>query len=555
MILGIDVGGTHTDAVLMEEGRVRKKAKVLTDADRLLTSLSSAAAMVLDGEDPQKLRRVVLSTTLSTNAIVQGKVDKVGMILASGPGLSPADFRLEGAVHFVSGYVNHRGIEVAPIDREEIGRIARSFEREGIEHAGAVGKFSTRNPKQELAVKEIMGPRLKHVSLGHRMSGNLNFPRRAATACLNASVWGTYKRFAEDVQVFIREQGITAPVYILKADGGTFNIADSADFPVQTILSGPAASIMGVMSMVSGREDAVVLDMGGTTTDIAVLAGGVPLLEPLGVVIGGYKTLIRGMLTRSVGLGGDSAVKTTDDGLVIGPRREGVAAAFGGPCPTPTDAMIILGLTDIGDRRKALNAIGAVSQKLNLSVEDTAKRIFEQMCAEIAAHVRQMIDEVNRRPVYTIHEMLEDARLAPRMLYLVGGPAKPVSQCLGGLLGCPVCVPDHAEAANAVGAALARTTSEITLLADTERKTLFIPERGMQKSIPATCSMQEVVETGRELLRQAAVGMGADPEDLEMEVVEAQEFNMIKQFYTTGKNMRVKIQVKPGLISLCRKER
>jgi N-methylhydantoinase A len=118
MILGIDVGGTHTDAVVVENGNLRRKAKVLTDNARLLNSLSSAATAVLAGEDPQRLRRVVLSTTISTNAIVQGKIDRVGMVLACGPGLSPDSMHRGQDVHYVSGYVNHRGIEVAPIDHK-----------------------------------------------------------------------------------------------------------------------------------------------------------------------------------------------------------------------------------------------------------------------------------------------------------------------------------------------------------------------------------------------------------------------------------------------------
>jgi hypothetical protein len=255
-------------------------------------------------------------------------------------------------------------------------------------------------------------------------------------------------------------------------------------------------------------------------------------------------------LTKSIGLGGDSAVKIEAGGLKIGPEREGVAAAFGGPGPTPTDAMIVLGLTAIGDRQKARDAVGDLARKMGLPVEDTAKRIFDDMCGAIADHVRQAIDEVNNRPVYTIHEMLEDVRLNPQVLYMVGGPAKPVSARLGEMMGCSVCVPEHAEAANAIGAALARTTAEITLLADTERKTLAVPEKGIQMAIPATFTLTDVIKTGEDLLRADAAGWGADEQDVDLEVVEAQSFNMIHGFSTAGRNMRVKIQVKPGLISL-----
>lgn len=548
MILGIDVGGTHTDGVLIKDGELINKKKVLTDESHLLTSLSEAAAGALEGRDPKHLTRVVLSTTLSTNAIVQGKTSPVGLILGCGPGIQPNGSYPGAVVHYISGYINHRGIEVSRIDGSEVRRIAASLSNDGISDCAVVGKFSVRNPKHENEVKEVMGCDMRHVSLGHRMSGNLNFPRRVATAYLNASVWEINRRFVEQVSAFIQSQGITAPVYILKADGGTFDIRESAMLPAQTILSGPAASIMGVLSMISTEEDAVIVDIGGTTTDIALLCKGVPLLEPLGVSIGGHKTLVRGMRTRSIGVGGDSVVTIQKGILKVGPQREGVAAALGGPTATPTDAMVLLGLTDIGDRQKAGDAIGKVARGLSLSVRETARIIFEETCNSIAFNIRRAIQEVNDEPVYTIHEMLEDARLVPRRIYVVGGPAHCASGPLGELMQLPAHVPDHAEAANAVGAALARTTSEITLLADTEHGFLSVPEKGIHKAIPSNTTLKNVIETGEALMREDALGRGIELNDLEMETVEAQSFNMVNQFHTAGRNMRVKIQLKPGLI-------
>jgi len=200
-------------------------------------------------------------------------------------------------------------------------------------------------PQQETGLKNLIDDGLHHVSLGHRMSGHLNFPRRIATTYLNEAVWERYRYFVTEVLRFVHERRIDVPIYILKADGGTFDIEQSVEFPVQTILSGPAASVMGMLTMTACKEDAIALDIGGTTTDIAVFADGVPLLEPFGVTIDGRKTLIRGLRTKSVGVGGDSVVSLREGKLSVGPEREGPAAAFGGPFPTPTDAMIVLGLT------------------------------------------------------------------------------------------------------------------------------------------------------------------------------------------------------------------
>ena len=549
MILGIDVGGTHTDAVLIENFKIKRKAKVPTNADNLLFSLLNVTQDLLNDENPEKLERVVLSTTISTNAIVQKKTDRVGMILAGGPGIGPDRLAVGEDCHFVSGYVNHRGLEAARGDDEEVARVWEHFQAERIDHVGIVGKFSIRNPVQEIRIKDRLQDATGHLSLGHRMSGHLNFPRRIATTYLNASIASLYRRFVEEVLNFVRHQGISVPIYILKADGGTFDIRHSLEFPVQTILSGPAASIMGVLSMSNCKQDAIALDIGGTTTDIAIFAGGVPLLEAFGVTIEGHKTLIRGLRTKSIGLGGDSCVRIDRGQLSIGPDREGPAAAFGGPCPTPTDAMIILGLTGIGECEKAEKALTPIAEKMNCSLTDVAQLIFEKACQIIVDQVRSVIEEINNQPVYTIHEMLDGKKLQPKILYVVGGPAEPMAPRLGELLNCQVHIPEHPEVANAIGAALARTTAEITILADTEQKVLSIAEEGCREAISRHFGLEDAIRIGRDKLREKALRMGAREEDLEMEVIESQEFNMVHQSYTTGKNIRVKLQVKPGLIS------
>ncbi|MCX5821144.1 MAG: hydantoinase/oxoprolinase family protein [Deltaproteobacteria bacterium] len=522
MILGIDVGGTHTDAVLIDHFAVLKKAKVLTDGQNLVTSLL---------------------------AVVQNKVDRVGMLVVSGPGLPPSLYDVPQDTYFMSGYINHRGMEIAGIDRKEADRMRDRFHSEGIRNVGIVGKFSTRNPRQEIELREIVQDQLNHVSLGHRMSGHLNFPRRIATTYLNEAIWGLYQRFVKEVLHFVRTRGINVPIYILKADGGTFDISQSVGFPVQTILSGPAASVMGILTTTGCNSDAIALDIGGTTTDIALFADGVPLFEPFGVTIEGHKTLIRGLRTRSIGAGGDSVVRLREGRLSVGPEREGPAAAFGGPFPTPTDAMIVLGMTGIGDPDKAAAAIIPLADALHCPVTEAARAIFQETCRMIAAHVRDFVEEINNQPVYTIHEMLDGKRLNPRLLYVVGGPAGLLAPELGRLLDCEVHIPVHAEVANAIGAALARTTAEMTLLADTEQRTLTIGEEGLQTTIPQRFTMEDVVRVGREKLREKVLNMGAAQEDLQIEVVEAQEFNMIREYCTTGKNIRVKVQIKPGCIA------
>lgn len=549
MILGIDVGGTHTDAVLFDRLQVRKKSKVATRPENLVESLLGVADGILRGEDLRALDRIVFSTTISTNAIVQGRIDRVGLAIACGPGLPPSLLTIDDESHPVSGYINHRGVEAAPVDEVEIRKLGNHFRERGIRHLGVVGKFSTRNPSQEIRIRDLLMNDFRHVSLGHRMSGNLNFPRRIATTFLNAAVWETHSAFVREVFRFRKRLGLDTPVHILKADGGTFEIGYSVEFPVYTILSGPAASIMGILSLTRCNGDAVAVDVGGTTTDIALFSGGVPLLEPLGVTIGGRRTLIRGLRTRSIGTGGDSRVRFTGGELLIGPERDGPAAAFGGRHPTPTDAMIVLGLTNIGDPRRAAGAVGELARSMNVPPREAAERIFEGTCRQIASSVKDMIDEINNKPVYTIHEMLEGKKIKPEKLYIVGGPAEPMAERLGEILGLSTVIPPHAEVANAIGAALARNTTEVTVLADTERRLMTIAEEGLQTAIPAEFSRGDVLQVCREMIRERALRFGAGIEDIEMEIVEDLEFNMVRGFNRTGKNIRIKAQIKPGLIA------
>lgn len=548
MIIGIDVGGTHTDAVLVQDFQLIKKAKVLTNQANMMASLLEAAEKLVSGNNVGDIERIALSTTISTNAIVQNKVDRVAMVLLSGPGLSPDTQALGADTYFAQGYVNHRGIPVQKIERREIEEISRRISASRIRHIGIVGKFSSRNPRQELDTAELLQNDSRTFSLGHQLSGHLNFPRRIATTYLNAAIHDVYQSFAQEVRKFAARIGPNIPVYILKADGGNILIDKSMDCPVQTIHSGPAAGIMGVLANASLKEDAVALDIGGTTTDIAVFADGVPLLEPFGIAINGRKTLIRGLYTKSIGVGGDSVVRIEGDGIAIGPQREGPAAAFGGSHPTPTDAMIVEGIASFGSRQKAENAIASIAEKLQMSVQAAAHAIIEKTATMIADHVREILAEINDKPVYTIHELLEGRIVQPKTLYVVGGPAA-IAPCIAQKLGLPYSIPGHSEVSNALGVALARTTAEITILADTEKRELVISEDGRVERVPRDFSLDDAVEIGKKRLWEKAVGMGAGSGDIVMEVTESQEFNMIRDGCRTGKNIRVKVQIKPGLIS------
>lgn len=548
MILGIDVGGTHTDSVLMQNRTVIRKSKVPTDTSNILNCVLQATHAVAKPEDLKQLKRIVLSTTISTNAVAQNQLDPVGLIVMNGPGVSPKDLPLADKTTIVSGYMNHRGIEAEPLDADELDAIKAALDQQNIGNIAIVGKFSSRNPAHEKSVASLFVDKATHISLGHRLSGQLNFPRRIATTYLNESIWNLHSRLVEQLADYQREIGVDVPLYILKADGGTIEVQQSRHSPVQTILSGPAATIMGVLPFVPTEVDSVSIDVGGTTTDIALYANGAPLLEPQGVEIAGYKTLIRGLLTHSMALGGDSEIKVTGGQLQIGPERKGNAMALDGPMPTPTDAMIVLGRARFGSPEKARDAMALLGRQIGLSAEQTASAVMAQMCEAIAAKVRTMIDEINGKPVYTIHELLEARQLAPAQLIAVGGPAPYLAAQVGELLALPAVVPDHSDVINASGAAMARTTVELNLSADTDAGLMSIAEEGALMEIPHQFTVDDVIEVGKETLLRIANEAGARPEDREVEVTDSQSFNIVRGFSTTGKNIRVRLQIKPGLI-------
>ena len=546
VIIGLDVGGTHTDVALVGKGELIKDIKVPTDSSNLFHTVLAGLEKITEGVETKKISRIVLSTTLATNAIVQNKLPPVGMIVSGGPGIDPEVFRVGTQYFPVSGSIDHRGREIDPIDPGEIHKIAEQFRAEKIQNVGVVSKFSVRNPDHELQVRDFLKNDIEHVFMGHRVSGNLNFPRRITTAYLNAATCPIHKEFFNAVRMSLEKKGLDVPIHILKADGGTMSLEASIEFPGQTLFSGPAASVVGSIAFASEDEDNLVMDVGGTTTDMALLINRSPVLNPLGIELENYRTLIRSLETRSIGLGGDSLVRVIDGRLQIGPERMGPAMAYGGPAPTPTDAMTVLGITTGGDATKSMAAIEPIAAALRTGLKEAADAVFTQTCNRMLEEAGKMIDQVNGKPVYTVHELIEGKTVKPQRILILGGPAPYFGERLAALSGLPVRVVPRWRVANAIGAALARTTCEITLLADTHLGLVIAPEEDFRKRINKTFSRADALKTAYDLLRKKALKMGANMEDFEAEVLEDIQFNMVSGFYTTGKNIRVKVQVKPG---------
>ncbi|WP_243700548.1 hydantoinase/oxoprolinase family protein [Caldanaerobacter subterraneus] len=551
------MGGTNIDGVIVEKGKIIKTIKKPTNRENLFNSIWTALKELLSGYDNTKIERINLSTTVSTNAIVENKLSPVGMIIQPGPGL-PYDFLACGDENvFISGYIDHRGEIIKDFNLFEIENAIKLFKEKNIKAYAVVTKFSIRNPSIEIKIKEILENEIPNsfVTMGHTISGKLNFPRRVYTSYLNSAVHSIFNEFLNNIKKSLEKEGINAPVFILKADGGTMNISTAEKKPVETILSGPAASLMGINAMLPTNEDAILLDIGGTTTDIFFLADGVPLFEPWGIRIGKYKTLIRAIYSVSIGLGGDSSICVRNGRIKIGPQREGVPYAFGGPKPTPTDAMITLELIDENAFRlthdnvkKAYEAMTLLGRELNLSAKDMAKLILSTMGDIIKNKVDELLHEINSRPVYTVKELLYGKKIKPKLINIIGGPSKVLAPVLEEKFNLPCYYPKNYSVANAIGAALARPTTEITMFVDTSKKTLSVPELGLYEKISGNYTLDKAKEKALELVKKSALSLGASIEEIEAEIVEESSFNMVRGFYTIGKNMRIKAQVKPGLI-------
>jgi N-methylhydantoinase A len=548
MIIGLDVGGTHTDAVLISQRGVEKEVKVPTDENRLFQTVLSGLEQLTADVDPKKIRRAVLSTTLAANLVVQQKLPDVGIVVAGGPGIDPELFRTNSHYYRVRGALDHRGREISPVDESQVRSVGEAIKKAGIRYAGVATKFSVHNPEHENRIAEILAPYVERVFIGHQLSGNLNFPRRIATTYLNAAVYPVHKEFFEAVKQTMAQKGLDMPIRILKPDGGNMNFDSSLDQPAMAILSGPSASVMGALAHAPKSGATLVLDIGGTTTDMAVLIDGVPLLAPMGIEIGPYKTLIRALLTQSIGVGGDSVARLQEGRLSVGPDRMGRAMCYGGPVPTPTDAFSVLGLINGCEKNRAVEGLTPLARAMDVPVETAARAVFEQACRQILAAANEMVARINSKPVYTVHELWEGSEVKPRHIMVLGGPAPQFAEKLKTMFDGSVSVVPHWQVANAIGCALARTTSEVTLFADTAQQVAVAAGEQFSREISHTFDLDNARELALQLLREKALRRGANPDHLDLEVTDAYQFNMIRGFHTIGKNIRVRAQIKPGLI-------
>ena len=332
LLLGVDTGGTYTDAVLIrDEKTVIASAKSLTTRRDLAIGIGGAVEAVLteSGVNPSEISLASLSTTLATNALVEGQGGRVGLVYIGfrekdldGHGLS--DMLKGDPALVVAGGHDHAGGEASKLDIESL-REWLDGDGASVSGFGVAGMFATRNPAHELEAARLISEMTgKPVSMSHQLSAKLNGPKRALTAVLNARLIGMIDRLISKAQGKLVELGVDAPLMVVRGDGALISAEMARERPIETILSGPAASIVGARWM-TGANEALVSDIGGTTTDVAVLRDGRPAIDPAGARVGNYRTMVEAVAMRTTGLGGDSEVHFVWEGLkggvTLGPRR------------------------------------------------------------------------------------------------------------------------------------------------------------------------------------------------------------------------------------------
>ncbi|MCJ8519776.1 N-methylhydantoinase A/oxoprolinase/acetone carboxylase beta subunit [Pseudorhizobium tarimense] len=329
-LLGIDTGGTYTDAVLFREAEgVLAKAKSLTTRHDLSQGIAGAVEGVLaeSGVSPAEIGMVSLSTTLATNALVEGQGGSVALVMI---GFTEADLERGGLkealgrdpVVYVPGGHDVHGNE-QPLDLSALEKVVALAP--SVSAFAVAGYFAVRDPSHELRVREHLREATGlPVTCSHELTSKLGGPRRALTTLLNARLVPVIDRLIEACQGFLRSSGIEAPLMVVRGDGALISASEARSRPIETILSGPAASLVGARHL-TGLHQAVVSDIGGTTTDVAVLEDGLPRLAEEGAIVGGHRTLVEAVALETFGLGGDSEVRIDDLGLkaeiTLGPRR------------------------------------------------------------------------------------------------------------------------------------------------------------------------------------------------------------------------------------------
>jgi N-methylhydantoinase A/oxoprolinase/acetone carboxylase beta subunit len=445
--IGVDVGGTNTDAVVMQRHDVRAVVKVPTTPD-VMGGLMQALRQVLEAAAlaPEQVGLVVIGTTHFTNAVIErrhlAKTAVVRLCLPANQCLPPMvdwpeDLRAAVGKHVyqTGGGFNFDGAPIAPLDAAEIVRIGADIRARGIDTIAVVGVFAPVRDESERVSARLLGESCPGAMITCSADiGQLGFLERESASILNASLRSLARRTVDSLEDGVARCGLRCPVFLSQNDGTLMDASTAARFPVLTFASGPTNSMRGA-AFLSGQAEAIVLDIGGTTTDIGLLQKGFPRQASTTVDVGGVRTNFRMPDVFSIGLGGGSLVHEEGDVVRVGPRSVGyeltrLARAFGGETLTATDIAVAAGRAAIGDPAR----VAGIEPGL-------ARRALENIESQLALAVDRT--RLSARPI---------------PLIAVGGGSILMPERLAGL---EVIRPPYFGAANAIGAAIAQISGVV----------------------------------------------------------------------------------------------
>ena len=456
MRIGVDVGGVNTDAACVCDGVVLATAKSPTTPNGTAGLISAiGATLEASGVRPSEIASVMIGTTQFLNSVVQRRgLQRVGILRLCGSATRslrpmidwPDDLRraVEGHAATLSGGFEYDGSEIAPLDEGELRQVCGTLRTLGITSVAVTGVFSPVGPTQELRAREIVLEELPRadVSLSHEI-GRLGLLERESAAILNASLIAMARQAVAHYREGLAELGLRCPLFVSQNDGTVMSAATAVLLPVLTFAAGPTNSMRGA-AFLSGLKDAVVMDIGGITTDVGALVGGYPREASVETEIGGIRTNLRMPDIVSVGLGGGSRVRHAREGITVGPDSVGLALlqealVFGGATVTATDIAVATGRANIGRTER----IGTLEQAF---------------VSGASATIQSILGDVIDRITVT-------GRALP--LVLVGGGAILAADSLHGV--SSVVRPPHASSANAVGAAIAQVSGEVDRVVSLDR--------------------------------------------------------------------------------------
>lgn len=451
--LGIDVGGTNTDAALMRGNEVVATAKSFTSADVRSGVVSSVKKILQDVPRARAaIGAVMIGTTQFVNAFVQRRdlapVAVIRVSLPRGDGVPPLagwpDDALEAVganVYLVGGGSHYTGKDYAPLDEDAVRAAAIDARGKGLRSVAISAAYAPIRPDLEQRARAIVASVFPdaHITLSTQVGG-LGLIERENAAIINASLAELGVSVVRSLREAIVDLDITAPVFFSQNDGTLITPATAASLPVLTCSAGSTNSVRGA-AVLTGLKEAVVADIGGTTTDIGFLSQGFPRETTAANYIGGVRTNFRMPDVMSIGIGGGSLVREAGGAWKVGPRSVGFrlqeeGLVFGGATLTATDIAVRAGRTGIGDPSRVAHLSRAV--------------------------VGAALDDIHARIEEAVDQMKVSA--TPLPLILVGGGHILVSRPLNGA--SQVLTPPHAEVANAVGAAIALVSGRVDKLYD-----------------------------------------------------------------------------------------